>query len=85
MTLERDHARTGRAPWQVLGPDRAIGCFYWVGAEVTEPSVIRQDRARRSPSASHKALRLDRVVAQAMTEADMRAPVRAIFVRSGPS
>lgn len=33
----------GGAQWRTLGPERAIGCVYWVATEVTEPGVIHHD------------------------------------------
>ena|SRR5262245_52676083 len=49
MTLERDRARPGRAAWQVVGSERAIGCFSWVGAEVIKPGAIRHDGKGAGP------------------------------------
>ncbi len=33
----------GGAQWRTLGPERALGCVYWVATEVTEPGVIHHD------------------------------------------
>lgn len=33
----------GAAQWHTLGPERAIGCVYWVATEVVEPGVIHHD------------------------------------------
>jgi len=33
----------GGAQWRVLGPERALGCVYWVATEVVEPGVIHHD------------------------------------------
>lgn len=35
----------GNVLWDGLGPERALGCAFWAGAEVIEPGVIRQDGA----------------------------------------
>ena len=34
---------SGGAQWRVLGPERALGCVYWVATEVVEPGVIHHD------------------------------------------
>lgn len=36
----------GGRQWRMIGPERAIGCAFWTGAEAPEPGVIRQDGAR---------------------------------------
>jgi 2-dehydropantoate 2-reductase len=33
----------GAAQWRTLGPQRAIGCVYWVATEVVEPGVVHHD------------------------------------------
>ena len=33
----------GGRQWQVLGPERAVGCVYWVATKVVEPGVINHD------------------------------------------
>jgi 2-dehydropantoate 2-reductase len=33
----------GGAQWRTLGPERAIGCVYWVATEVIEAGVIHHD------------------------------------------
>jgi len=33
----------GGAQWQRLGPERALGCVYWVATEVVEPGVVHHD------------------------------------------
>ena len=36
----------GGRQWSIIGPERAIGCAFWTGAEVREPGVVHQDGAR---------------------------------------
>ena len=69
----------GGRQWDVLRPERAIGCVYWVGTEVPEPGVIRQDEGMAGlplgepdGSQSPRVLRL----AEAMAAGGLRAPVR---------
>ncbi|MSO77781.1 MAG: 2-dehydropantoate 2-reductase [Alphaproteobacteria bacterium] len=38
-----DRLDPGGRQWDVLGPERAIGCVYWVGTELPEPGVVRMD------------------------------------------
>ncbi len=38
-----DRLDPGGAQWRTLGPERALGCVYWVATEVTEPGVIHHD------------------------------------------
>ena len=33
----------GGAQWRTLGPQRALGCVYWVATEVVEPGVVHHD------------------------------------------
>ena len=65
--------------WNMLGPERALGCAFWTGAEVIEPGVIRQDGARSGypigepdGSASARVTALSEI----MSEGGLRAPVR---------
>jgi 2-dehydropantoate 2-reductase len=64
--------------WDVLGPERSLGCVFWVATEVEAPGVIRHDGAGASfpigepnDTASQRVERL----AAAMREAGMKAPV----------
>lgn len=38
-----DRLDPGGAQWRTLGPERALGCVYWVATEVTAPGVIHHD------------------------------------------
>ena len=33
----------GGTQWRTLGPQRALGCVYWVATEVVEPGVVHHD------------------------------------------
>jgi 2-dehydropantoate 2-reductase len=39
----------GRQQWQVLGPERAVGCVVYPAAEVIAPGVIRHEHGRKFP------------------------------------
>lgn len=73
-----DRLDPGGAQWRTLGPERALGCVYWVATEVTEPGVIHHDgKLLRFPlgepdgSASPRLQRL----ADAMNAAGLNAQV----------
>ena len=68
----------GGEQWRRLGPERALGCVYWVATEVVEPGVVHHDgRLLRFPigepdgSASPRITRL----ADAMNAAGLNAQV----------
>ncbi len=69
----------GARQWDLIGPQRAIGCAFWTAAEVTEPGVIHQDGLRASypigePDGSESP-RLVRLV-EAMTAGGLHAPLQ---------
>ncbi|HRH85245.1 MAG TPA: 2-dehydropantoate 2-reductase [Rubrivivax sp.] len=68
----------GSAQWCTLGPERAIGCVYWVATEVVAPGVVHHDgKLLRFPigepdgSASPRLQRL----AEAMNAANLNAQI----------
>jgi len=68
----------GGRQWDVLRPERALGCVYWVATEVEAPGVIRHDGAGASfpmgePDGSISP-RLERLAA-AMREGGLKAPM----------
>jgi 2-dehydropantoate 2-reductase len=69
----------GGRQWATLGPQRAIGCAYWVGVDTTGPGAVREHGAAATfpigePDGTRSA-RLLRLHA-AMTAAGLRAPIR---------
>jgi 2-dehydropantoate 2-reductase len=38
-----DRLDPGGEQWRRLGPERALGCVYWVATEVVEPGVVHHD------------------------------------------
>lgn len=68
----------GGRQWDVLGPERAIGCVFWVATEVEAPGVIRHDGAGASFPIGEPndtiSPRLERL-AGAMRDAGLKAPV----------
>ncbi len=68
----------GGRQWNVLGPDRVLGCVYWVATEVEAPGVIRHDGAGASFPMGEPdgtlSVRLERLVG-AMREGGLKAPV----------
>jgi 2-dehydropantoate 2-reductase len=84
--LEGEHAGKrsdlldpGGRQWDLIGPERALGCAFWTAAEVTAPGVIHQDGLRASypigePDGSESP-RLVRLV-EAMTAGGLHAPLQ---------
>ncbi|MFT5391766.1 MAG: 2-dehydropantoate 2-reductase [Gammaproteobacteria bacterium] len=69
----------GNVLWDGLGPERALGCAFWTGAEVIEPGVIRQDGASSGyPLGEPNGIRSERVttLSRLMSQGGLRAPVR---------
>ena len=69
----------GGRQWDLIGPERALGCAFWTAAEVPEPGVIHQDGLRASypigePDGS-KSARLVKLV-DAMTAGGLHAPLQ---------
>jgi 2-dehydropantoate 2-reductase len=68
----------GGRQWDVLGPQRTLGCVFWVAAEVESPGLIRHDGAGASFPLGEPddtiSPRLERL-ATAMREGGMKAPV----------
>jgi 2-dehydropantoate 2-reductase len=69
----------GGRQWEILGPERVLGCVFWVGAEVTAPGVVHDDGpnggfpiGEPDGSASERLMRLVR----AMRAGGLAAPVR---------
>jgi 2-dehydropantoate 2-reductase len=70
--------------WQVMAPERVIGCVYWVASEVTAPGVIHRDGSlSRFPigepdgSNSERVLRLAAALKSAGLEAPVVSDIRA--------
>jgi 2-dehydropantoate 2-reductase len=69
----------GRRQWDLIGPQRALGCAFWTAAEVTSPGVIHQDGLRSAypigePDGSESP-RLKQLV-EAMTKGGLHAPLQ---------
>jgi 2-dehydropantoate 2-reductase len=70
----------GNRQWDLIGPERVVGCAFWTAAEVPEPGVIHQDGTRAAypigePDGSTSP-RLARLV-EAMTAGGLHAPIQA--------
>jgi len=68
----------GGEQWRVLGPERALGCVYWMASEVVEPGVVHHDgKLLRFPIGEpdgSTSPRLQRL-ADAMNAAGLNAPI----------
>ncbi|MEA2728239.1 MAG: 2-dehydropantoate 2-reductase [Acetobacteraceae bacterium] len=68
----------GGRQWDILGPERALGCVFWVATEVEAPGVIRHDGAGASFPIGEPddttSPRLERL-GEAMRAGGMKAPV----------
>jgi 2-dehydropantoate 2-reductase len=69
----------GGEQWARLGPERAIGCAYWVGVDTTGPGAVREHGGAASfPIGEPDGSRSPRILAlhEAMRAAGLRAPIR---------
>jgi 2-dehydropantoate 2-reductase len=67
----------GARQWQVLGPERGIGCIVYPATEVVAPGVIRHDYGDRFPigePSGESTPRIERLSAL-VSDAGLRAPV----------
>jgi len=69
----------GGAQWDLLGPERAIGCVVLPATEVIAPGVIRHEQGNRFPLGEPDGTRSDRVVRlhEVMQAAGFDAPIRS--------
>lgn len=77
--LRLERLDPGGRQWDMLGPERAIGCVFWTGAEVIEPGIVRQDGgASGYPIGEPDGSESERIVrlSRAMYEGGLKAPVR---------
>jgi 2-dehydropantoate 2-reductase len=67
----------GAKQWQVLGPERAIGCVVYPATELVEPGVIQHVYGDKFPIGEPSGQRTERVerLCTMMTAAGLRAPV----------
>jgi 2-dehydropantoate 2-reductase len=66
------------AQWNRLGPERVLGCVYWIAAEVTDPGVVRHDgKLMRFPIGEPDGTSSPRVTrfAEAMNAAGLNAQI----------
>ena len=68
----------GNRQWDLIGPERAIGCVVYPAAEITEPGVIRHEYGNRFTLGEPSGEKTERVQALAalFSDAGFRAPVR---------
>jgi 2-dehydropantoate 2-reductase len=72
----------GGRQWEVLGPQRAIGCAFWVGTDTLGPGAVRQKGTATFPigepdgTRSPRLTRLHEVMAQAGLDAPVRDDIR---------
>jgi 2-dehydropantoate 2-reductase len=68
----------GGRQWAVLGPQRAIGCAFWVGTDTLGPGAVRQKGAATFPIGEPDGTRSPRLLAlqEVMKKAGLNAPVR---------
>jgi 2-dehydropantoate 2-reductase len=64
--------------WNAIGPERVIGCVVYPSCEILEPGVVQHISGNRFMLGEPDGSKSDRVLklAQAMTEAGLKAPVR---------
>jgi 2-dehydropantoate 2-reductase len=69
----------GGRQWQVLGPERAVGCVVFPAAEVVAPGVIRHEHGRKFPIGEpngEKSARIE-TLHRILTRAGLDAPIRS--------
>lgn len=68
----------GGRQWQVLGPQRAIGCVLYPAADIVEPGVIRHVYGKKFPIGEPSGAITPRLQAlhDIMVAADLEAPMR---------
>lgn len=68
----------GNRQWDVIGPERAIGCVVYPAAEIAEPGVIRHEYGDRFTLGEPSGEKTERVqaLAKMLADAGLRAPVR---------
>jgi 2-dehydropantoate 2-reductase len=68
----------GGKQWDLLRPDRAIGCVLWPAAEVVEPGIVQHEYGERISLGEPDGSRSERAEAlgKALTAAGLKAPVR---------
>jgi len=64
--------------WNVLTPERAIGCVVYPAAEISEPGVVRHVYGKKFPIGEPSGERTQRIQAlhEIMVAADLDAPIR---------
>lgn len=69
----------GGRQWQILGPERAIGCVVFPATEVIAPGVIQHEHGNKFPIGEPGGERSDRIerLHQALVAAGFDAPIRA--------
>jgi len=68
----------GNRQWDLLGPERAIGCIVYPAAEIVEPGVVRHDYGNRFTIGEPDGEKSERIqaLAAALSTAGFRAPIR---------
>jgi len=68
----------GGRQWDVIGPERAIGCVLWQAAEIVEPGVIALTHGNRMPLGEPDGSRSERVerLSKALLAAGLKSPVK---------
>jgi len=68
----------GNRQWDLIGPERAIGCVVYPAAEITAPGVIRHEYGNRFTLGEPSGEKTERVQALSalLSDAGFRAPVR---------
>jgi len=64
--------------WNVITPERIIGCVVYPATEIIEPGVIKHIEGNRFSLGEPSGLQSERIlrISKAMTSADLKAPVR---------
>jgi 2-dehydropantoate 2-reductase len=68
----------GNKQWDLIGPERAIGCVVWLACELDAPGVVRHVYGNRMPIGEPDGTRSDRAKAlsKALVAAGLKSPAR---------
>ncbi len=74
-----ESADPGGRIWEVLGPERAIGCVVYPSCQIVEPGVIKHIQGKRFMLGEPDGSKSERVIglSKALMDSGLKAPVRS--------
>ncbi len=73
-----DAVDPGGKLWDIIGPERCLGCVVWSAGEIVSPGVVRNSYGNRMPLGEPDGSRSDRVtrLSKVLIDAGLKSPVR---------